>query len=365
MEKIKDLLNQLIDLPGVSGFEDPVRDVLAENWRTAGFSVSENRIGSLIGFKAGSTNQDERLKVMIAAHMDAIGLVVRSISGDHLRVDASGGIDARVMPGIPVTLYATKSGNGAELIQGYIAMPHPKSLDPDRAEGLVSLDQLLVDVGLTNEELVQRVNIGDVIAIDTKPFNLNGNLICGHSIDNRASVAAMTAFMENSPELDEAWDLYCVATTGEENDFNGAITASFGIDPDIAIVLDVTFGKSPGSRDWQTFEIGKGITIGLGPNLHPKLIDLAVRSADRFEIPYTKEIMPVHSGTDAYAVQVAREGIPTLLIEIPVRYMHSPAEVVSANDVDRAARFLQVFIRSLNGTTMDAISLEEKDEDRS
>lgn len=363
MEKIKDLLTQLTDLPGVSGFEDPVGDVLAEKWRASGFTVTENRLGSLIGYKAGATAQNDPLKVMIASHMDAIGLVVRSISGDFLRVDMSGGIDARVMPGVPVTLYATKRGNEPELIHGYIAMPHPKSLDPAKSEGLVSLDQLLVEVGLTNAELVERVNVGDVIAIDTEPFILNGNLVSGHSLDNRASVAAMTAFMENGPELDEAWDLYCVATTGEENNFNGAITTSYGIAPDIAIVLDVTFGKSPGSRDWQTFEIGKGITIGLGPNLHPKLIDLAVKAADRYEIPYTKEMMPVHSGTDAYAIQIAREGVPTILIGIPLRYMHSPYEVVSANDVERAARFLHVFIKSLNGSTMDMISLEEKDAD--
>jgi len=362
MHNLKEFLFELIDLPGVTGFEDPIRERIRTEWNLAGFETNVGKTGALIASKGLQSDGSKKSKVMIAAHMDAIGMVVRSIRGDFIQCAKAGGIDDRVIPGLPVIVYASKGREIPEPIEGFISLPHPKSLKPGDEEGLIPLDKMLIDVGLTNQELKEKVNIGDVVAFNTKPFELNSKLVCGHSLDNRASVAAVTAFMHDTKEISKDWDVYCVATTGEEENFNGAITATYEINPDIAIVLDVTFGKGPGSSDWQTFEVGKGITIGYGPNLHPKLVELAKKVADRFEIPYSMEILPTHSGTDAYAVQIAREGIPTLLIEIPVRYMHSGSEVASLNDIERACRLVGCFITSLNVKTLEKISWEIENE---
>jgi len=362
MHNLKEFLFELIDMPGVTGFEDPVRERINAEWSSAGFETKIGKTGALIASKGIRTGDIPRNKVMIAAHMDAIGMVVRSIRGDFIQCAKAGGIDDRVIPGLPVTVYASKGREIPEPIEGYISLPHPKSLKPGDEEGLILLDRLLIDVGLTNAELKEKVNIGDVVSFNTKPFELNSKLICGHSLDNRASVAAVTSFMHEAKDIPKDWEVYCVATSGEEENFNGAITATYEINPNIAIVLDVTFGKGPGSSDWQTFEVGKGITIGFGPNLHPKLVDLAKKVADRFEIPCSLEILPTHSGTDAYAVQIAREGIPTLLIEIPLRYMHSAAEIVSLNDIERASRLIGYIINSLDAKTLEKISWEVENE---
>lgn len=363
MDNLKNFLFELIDLPGVTGFEEPIRQRVMKEWDIAGFETKTGKTGALIANKKSIKGGEAKNKVMIAAHMDAIGMVVRSIRGDFIQCAKAGGIDDRVIPGTPIVVYATKGRSSPEPLEGYICMPHPKSLPPENNEGLITLDKLLIDVGLTNFELKEKVNIGDVVAFNSKPFELNGKLVCGHSIDNRASVTAVTAFMKNLREVHSDWEVYCVATSGEEENFNGAITASYEVNPNIAIVLDVTFGKGPGSSDWQTFEIGKGITIGFGPNLHPKFSSYAQKIAERYEIPYSLEILPAHSGTDAYAVQIAREGIPTILIEIPVRYMHSAAEVVSLNDIERAGRLVGHLVNSLDEKTLSKISWEVDNED--
>ena len=118
------------------------------------------------------------------------------------------------------------------------------------------------------------------------------------------------------------------------------MTSSFQIQPDLAVAIDVTFAKGPGSNDYQTFPLGKGLTLGLGPNNHPALFKLFKETAERLEIPFQTEMMPAHSGTDAWGIQVVGEGIPCLVVGIPLRYMHTPVEVVSLKDIRRVGRLL-------------------------
>lgn len=139
----------------------------------------------------------------------------------------------------------------------------------------------------------------------------------------------------------------------------GARTSAFQIRPDLAVAVDVTWGKSPSTPDHKTFPLGKGLTLGWGPNIHPGLYDSFKKVADKFEIPYATEVMPRHSGTDAYGLQVAAHGVPTMVVSIPLRYMHTPVEMVALKDIRRTGHLLSEFISQLDIDYMDKLTLEE------
>jgi endoglucanase len=151
-----------------------------------------------------------------------------------------------------------------------------------------------------------------------------------------------------------------VATVQEEETFGGALTSAYHLQPDLAVAVDVTFARGPGASGWQTFGLGKGPTLGWGPNLHPFLFERFRELAERLEIPVSTDLTPSHSGTDAYAIQVAREGIPTMMVGIPLRYMHTPVEVITIRDVLRAGRLLAEFIAGLQTDFVSKIIWEEE-----
>ncbi len=144
-----------------------------------------------------------------------------------------------------------------------------------------------------------------------------------------------------------------MATTQEEETYAGAYTSAFQLKPSLAIAIDVTFAASPGSPSHKTFPMGKGPTLGWGPNIHPALHKAVKKLADLLEIPYAVEVMPRHSGTDAYALQVTAQGIPTMVISIPLRYMHTAVEMISMKDITRVGRLLAEFAASLDEKFMD------------
>ena len=146
-----------------------------------------------------------------------------------------------------------------------------------------------------------------------------------------------------------------MASSQEEVGAIGAAGSAFELRPSLAIVVDVTFAKGPGASDWSTFPLGKGPTIVMGPNMHPALHKAMKELADRLEIPYALEYTPTHSGTDGWATQVAAEGIPTMVLGIPLRYMHTPVEVVAIKDIQRAGRLLAEFIAGLGPDFMEKI----------
>jgi endoglucanase len=288
--------------------------------------------------------------------MDAIGLMVSRISEGFLHITEIGGIDPRVLPGTPVMVHA--SGSGEEL-PGVIAMPHTDLLPKGEANGAIGLNYLLVDVGLTPQEVSKRVRVGDLVAFNTEPVEMSGETVSGHSLDNRASVAALTVCLEELKSRSHGWDVWAVASTQEEVNLGGAQTSAFETRPSLAVAVDVTFGKGPGANGWQTFTPGKGVTLGIGPNIHPYLHKRFAEVAKKAEIPFSEEPMPRMSGTDAISMQVASEGIPTMVVGIPLRYMHTPVEVVSVKDIQRAGRLLAEFVVSLEEDFLEKIVWDE------
>lgn len=354
MTDILPFLKSMLRVSGLSGFEGPVATIIEEKWRSLVDETHLSRVGSLHGLKKGS-GKDPRPSVMIATHMDAIGLMVSKIRDGFLHVTHIGGIDIRVLPGMEVTVHATGSG---EQLPAVIAMPPARLLPGSDGDGVVGMKHLLVDTGLTSREVENKVRVGDLVSFANEPIEFAGDVISGHSVDNRASVAALTVCLEELQNKSHIWDVWAAATVQEENSYLGAYSSAYQLRPQIAIAVDGTFAKGPGANGWQTHPMGKGVGLCMGPNMHPFLHARLKEVAERTEIPWFLDVTPGHSGTDAYPMQTTLEGIPTALVEFPIRYMHTPVESVSIKDIQRTGRLLAEFIASLEADFVDMIVWE-------
>ncbi len=353
MTDILPFLKSMISVSGLSGHEAPIAKIIREKWDTLVDETGVSRVGSLHGLKRG-VGRSPRPSVMIAAHMDAIGMMVSKITDGFLHIASIGGIDVRVLPGAEVTVHAS---SGEEL-PGVIAMPSARLLPEEAGNGALKIQYLLVDTGLLPRDVEKKVRVGDLVSFANGPMELAGDVISGHTLDNRASVAALTVCLEELQGKSHIWDVWAVATVQEETNFLGAYTSAFQLRPDIAIAVDGTFAKGPGADGWQTYSMGKGAGICMGPNIHPFLHKKLTDLADKLEIPWFLDVTPAHSGTDAYPMQTTMEGIPTALVEYPLRYMHTTVEAVSVKDIQRVGRLLAEFIASLEADFIEKIVWE-------
>ena len=357
MTNLVPFLKDLISAPGLSGYEDPAAKIIEDKWRPLVDEISRGKLGSLHGLRHG-TGEAPRPSVMVCTHMDAIGLMVTSITEGFLHITEVGGVDARILPGTAANVFSTGAGV-TKVLHGLVAQPSAPLLPEEERDGPVALGNLLVDTGLLPRQVAELVRTGDLVSFAQPPVEISGEILSGHSLDNRASVAALTVCLEELQEHSHTWDVWAVASSQEEVGSIGASSSTFAIHPTIAIVVDVTFAKGPGTSDWQAFPLGKGPTIVMGPNMHPALHKAMQELADSLEIPYALEFSPTHSGTDGWVTQVAAEGIPTLVIGIPLRYMHMPVEVVAIKDIQRAGRLLAGFISRLDPDFMEKIGWDK------
>lgn len=363
MTDLKSFLKQLISLPGLTAYETPVREAIAETWKPLVDELSVSRLGSLHGLKRGCGPEGARPRILLAAHMDAIGLMVTGISeGGLLRVFRVGGVDPRILPGMPVKVFATGGAHGGQpqALPAIIVQPPDSLLPASLSDKPVKIQYLLVDTGLEPDSVRDLVRVGDVVAFDTQPAELTGEAITGHSLDNRASVVAVTAALDALQSVRHAWDVYAVATVSEEETLGGGFTSPYEIRPQIAVAVDVTHASGPGASDWRTHPLGKGPTLDWGPNTHPALFDAFKEVAERSEIPYNVSVYPSGSGTDAMGMQIVAEGIPTMVVSIPLRYMHTPVEEISMKDINRTGRLLAEFIAGLQPDFTDKIKYAEE-----
>lgn len=345
MPNILPFFKSLLSVPGLSGYESPAVRLIEAEWRPLVDELSLSQLGSVHGFKRGS-GTEPRPSVMLAAHMDAIGLMVAQVQDGFLRITAVGGVDPRILPGQAVVVHATGAG-GNEDLHGVIVMPHSRLLPPGEGAGVVGIEHLFVDVGLLSSKVASLVRVGDLVSFGTEAVEMSGETLSGHSIDNRASLAALTLCLQELGSRSHPWDVWATATVQEEINFAGAATSAFHLRPDLAIAIDTTFGKGPGANDWQTFPLGEGPTFGHGPNIHPYLFKRFKYLAERLEIPFATETLPASSGTDGMATQVTAQGIPNFVMGIPIRYMHTPVEMVALKDIQRAGRLLAEFLANL------------------
>jgi endoglucanase len=283
-----------------------------------------------------------RRSIMLATHMDEIGLMVAGIKHGFIHLTALGGVDARILPGQEVIVHGRRD------LPGLVASTPPHLLKAGERNKVVPLDQLWVDVGLPARQVERLVQIGDLISLRRSVIELKNSLLAGKAFDNRASVAAVAVCLEQLQQTQHQWDVLAVATVQEEESLLGAATSAFALQPDVAITIDVTYATQNNANEVETFALDKGPTINVGPNMHPRMTQGLRDAAKRLELDARLEPLPGNSGTDGWVIQVAREGIPTGIVAIPIRSMHTPVETVAIKDIERTGRLLAEFIRGLD-----------------
>jgi endoglucanase len=335
------LLKRLSEATGVSGYEHEIRDIVIEEFGRHADEVRTDTLGNVIACKEGSGPQP-RNAIMLATHMDEIGLIVSELEDGYLHFHHVGGYDDRLLPGQEVVVH------GRQHLPGIIGARPPHVLPRGERKRTIPYDKLAIDVGYAPEVLPELVRVGDLVTMNRQLVELKGGLVAGKALDNRVSVAAAAVCLAELSRMRHEWDVYAVATVQEEIGYKGAFTSTYGLEPDVGIAIDVTWAQQPGVPDEYTFELGKGPTIPCGPNVHPKLHQALVETAQYMELAHHIEPAERPGGTDAYAIQITRAGIPAALVGIPQRNMHSPVETVSVKDVERAGRLLAAFISRLD-----------------
>ena len=346
-------LQTLSETPGPSGFETDIANTIQTIWEPLVDEMQVDRVGNLIARKRGS-GSEPRKTVLIAAHMDEIGLMVSQLEPHNgwgfLRVVNLGGVDIRHLYGQLVTVH------GKRPLSGVIGSLPGHMLPPDKANKPFGYEQIFIDVGLPAEEVANLVSIGDMITFRQPLRKLQGKRVVGKALDNRASVTAVTVALDYLQIRTHEWDVLAVATSQEETRLLGAFTSAHSQQPDLAIAIDVCFGKGPGVNDDNAFELGGGPVLDLGVNVHPGMLKGLQDAARALEMNVNIGTHSRASGTDAFGLQVAHFGIPTGLTSIPLRYMHTMVESIDLMDVERNGRLLGEFAARLNDDFMDSLT---------
>lgn len=346
-------LQTLTESQAPSGFEHKIAPVIEALWQPYVDEISIDRVGSLIAVKRGQ-GAEPRPRILVAAHMDEIGLMVSDVVEHNgqgfLRVTNLGGVDIRQLYAQLVTVHGTQDFSG---IMGCLP---PHMLPEERSDKPYGYEDLVVDMGLPFAEVQTAVSIGDAVSFRQPLRKLLGDRVAGKSLDNRASVAAVTVCLEYLNGRFHNWDVVAVATAQEETRLLGAFTATFSQHPAAAIAIDVTFGNGPGVNDERSFELDSGPVIENGPNVHPRMYTGLKDTAESLEMKNSLSCHSRYSGTDAMGIQIAREGIPTGLISIPLRYMHTMVESIDTKDVERAGKLMGEFIANLKSDFVQKLS---------
>ena len=341
-----ELMQQLSDARGVSGQEAEARRIILQAIDGHVEDVRVDALGNVLALKPGRAPAGLP-RVMVTAHVDEIGFVVRSVDGEGLlRFYSVGGVDARILPGLRVCV-------GADAAPGVIMW---KPIHLGREQRTVPLDNLRIDVGARDRAEAGRLaRPGDMITFPGEFTPVGDGAVRGKALDNRAGCALLVELLQGEPL---PCDLLVAFTCQEEIGLRGAQVAGQALQPDVAIALDVDFAVQPGVEADNYVELGKGPALPVGPNFHPALGEQLRNTARRHEIPLQHVVAPGATGTDAWAIQVARDGVPTALLGIPLRNMHSPVETLDPRDVERAGRLLAHFIADVEGDFLQAALAE-------
>ncbi len=333
------ILTRLCTLSGPSGFEREVTGAAAELLRPLTDQVYTTRLGSVVGVRR--CGRENAPKLLLDAHLDEIGLIVTGHEEGFLRFSSLGGVDPRMLPDREVVLLTDPP------ICGVVACLPPHVQTAEDMDKALPIKDLCIDVGLSREEAERRIPIGTPATYRGGCMSLGEELLCGKALDDRAGFAVLLDVLEQLRGKELNVDLYVLGSTQEETHSTGAVTAAYEIAPDRCVAVDVTHGDSPDASKNETFPLGKGPVIGVGPNCAVSMSGYLKALAKQAEIPFQIEVMSASSGTNAWPIQISREGVATAVVSIPERYMHTPVEVVSKRDLEDAAKLLAAFVERL------------------
>ena len=350
---LADLLRLLSEAPGPSGHEQPAALIVMKELARVADQVAVDALGSVVALKRATVSRPAGKKVLVAAHLDEVGLLVTRIEpGGFLRFTQLGTFDVRVLLGQEVLVHpGPRQGRGpGRALPGVIGAKPPHFQTPEERAAVVPMSDLYIDIGMEESAVQRLVSVGDVATLRAPLVRLLGDRASGKAMDDRASVAVMVRALDLLRGRPHGWDVYAVATVQEEagRGYLGAVTSAFRIRPDLAVVLDVTHADMPQAPEHKTFALARGPAVTVGPNVHPAVAARFLETAKRLEIPCQLEPIPGATGTDAVDIQVSGPGIPTGLVSLPTRYMHTPVETVSLLDMERLARLLCQFLAELD-----------------
>lgn len=336
---IEDNIKYLSSLTGVSGNEKNAAKEIIKLFEKYCDEIKTDALGNIIALKKGNGKTDE--SVMLEAHMDEIGLMVTEIDENgFLYFTNIGGIDARILPANRVTVHGKKD------LRGVIGAKPPHLMSEEEKDKSVPMDKLFIDIGLKRDEAINLVSVGDTVTFCGDAVFLSDDFIAAKSQDDRTSVAIIYDVFEKFSGKILPFDLYGVIAVQEEVGTRGSLCAAYSVDPTFAIAIDVCHATTPDAKD-DTYESDSGTVITLGPNLHPSLTQNIINSMDKNDIKYNLDTEGGNTGTDAWSIQISRNGIPTALFSIPLRYMHTPCETLCVSDAKKTSDAISAFLTSL------------------
>jgi len=341
---VVETLEKLSNACGVAGREDEVRKIMKELLKPYVDEISEDKLGNVIGVKKGEKNAP---KIMLAAHMDEIGLFVKTISKEgFLQFAKIGGIDDRILLAQKVLVHTEKGP-----LHGIIGSKPPHIQKEEERKKVLTFDELFIDIGAESLEEARKmgVKIGDPVSFDIKFARIGNDVVIGKAFDDRVGCAVMIEAMKMLKKTE--CTVYAVGTVQEEVGLRGATVAAFGIYPDVGIALEVTVaGDVPGVKEVEApVKMRKGPAIevaDMGLITHPKVLRLLVEAAEENNIPYQLET-GLPGSTDAARIALTREGVPSGVISVPTRYIHSPASLASLKDLENAVKLTVAAIQKI------------------
>lgn len=338
-------LRSLVETPSPTGAEEPVAALVRTRLSSIADEVQTNTMGSVHAVLEGTGAGPS---LMLAAHMDEIGLMVTYISDDgFLSIAAVGGVDAAILPGMRVDVH-TASGT----LRGIVGRKPIHLIEADERKKVTPLDKLVIDLGMSGKKVRKLVRVGDVITFGVGFERFGKGMAVSRAFDDKCGVWVACRVMEELRAAGRAKGAFiAAATVQEEIGTRGAMTSAYGVNPDVAIAFDVTHATDyPGidKTKYGAITCGEGPVIARGPNINPLVFDRLVAAAEAEGIPYQFEAEPSVTGTDARAIQVTRGGIPTGLVSVPLRYMHTPTEVIALEDLENTVRLITRFALDLD-----------------
>lgn len=329
-------LEQLCALPGPSGFEGEAAKGAMELLRPLVDEVYFTRLGSVVGVRRCGKARAQKL--LLDAHVDEIGIMITGEEDGFLLFRTLGGVDPRMLCDREITLLTDPPTFGV------VACLPPHVQTAEDMSKSTPVSELYLDIGSSGEQAKKRVPIGTPGVFRGGCTPLGEDQCCGKALDDRACMTAIVRALELLQGQELNVDLYVLFSTQEETSSAGAVTAVNAIAPDICVAVDVTHGQTPDGPKDKTFALGGGPAIGMGPNMSRQLTRTLLDIAGKEKIDHHIEVMSGHTGTNAWPMQICREGIATAVVSLPLKYMHTPVEVISRTDLESTAKLLAAFV---------------------
>ncbi len=347
----KDLqfLKELVETPSPSGFEQPAARLFRDRLTPVADVVETNVMGSVHATVKGT--RKDGVSVMLAGHIDEIGLMVNYVAPEgYIAFSAIGGVDAAILPGMRVRVH-TKD----ESLLGIMGRKPIHLIEEDERKSVTKLERLFIDLGLPGDDVKKKVRVGDPITFDVGFETFGDGLAVSRAFDDKMGAWIAARVLEEVKKAGGApGDVIAAATVQEEIGMRGGITSAWCCDPVVGIAVEVghaTDYPDIDKRKHGEFTCGAGPIIARGPNVNPVVFDGLVAAADKSKVAYQIGAEPRGTGTDANAIQLSRGGKAAGLLSIPLRYMHTPTEVLSLKDLDAAVKMLTRYVLDLKPAT--------------